>query len=405
MEPLGDPAEHPVSLIAAIVESSDDAIVTKTLDGVITSWNRSAERIFGYTAAEAIGRHITLIIPKDRLAEEHEVLAQIRRGERVDHFDTIRLTKDGRLIDISLTVSPVRDRRGRIVGASKVARDVTERKALEEENRELLAREKLAREEAEAMNRGKDEFLAVLSHELRTPLNAIFGWARLLDLSEADQPMRRQAVDAILRNARAQVRLVEDLLDVSRIITGKMRLDMRLTDPRTVIEAAISAVSPAAQAKGVQLEVAMDRGPLAVMGAPDRLQQVAWNLLMNAVKFTPAGGSIHVRVRGLDAHVEVSVADTGEGIAAEVLPNVFDRFWQGNSTSTRRHGGLGIGLALVRHFVDLHGGSVKAESPGVGQGATFTVMLPLASAEPPAQPPATPAHHATRSASDGSPTA
>src|SRR5262245_24730765 len=282
MEPPGEPGEHLASLLAAIVESSDDAIVTKTLEGIVTSWNRGAERIFGYTADEAIGRSITLIIPEDRLPEEDAVLARVRRGERVDHFDTVRRTKSGRLIAISLTVSPVRDTRGRIVGASKVARDVSARKALEDENRALLRRAQAAREEAETVNRSKDEFLAMLSHELRTPLNAILGWAQVLDLGTVDPATVRQATAAILRNGAAQARLVDDLLDVSRIITGNMRLDMRPLDPRTPLESAIDVVRPAVEAKGLSLRAAVSPEPLVIMGAPDRLQQVAWNLLMNA---------------------------------------------------------------------------------------------------------------------------
>jgi PAS domain S-box-containing protein len=375
--------------LAAIVDSSDDAIVSKTLGGVITSWNAGAERIFGYTADEAVGRHITLIIPTERWPEETEVLARIARGERVDHFETVRRRKDGRLLAISLTVSPIKDADGRIVGASKVARDVTERKALEEERRQLLAREQEARAEAERANRSKDEFLAVLSHELRTPLNAIYGWARMLQGQALDGAALRQAADAIVRNAAAQVRLVDDLLDVSRIITGNMRLDVRPVDLKVVVEAALDTVRPAMDAKGIQLQAVLDSRTGAVMGAADRLQQVVWNLVMNAVKFTPKGGRVQVTLRRGRSHVEVVVSDSGEGIAPDLLPFVFDRFRQGNSSSSRTHGGLGIGLAIVRHLVELHGGSVRAQSPGLGQGATFTVALPvaLASVAAPAERP------------------
>jgi PAS domain S-box-containing protein len=364
--------------LAAIVDSSDDAIVAKTLEGVIISWNRGAERIFGYTAAEAVGKSITLIIPQDRLPEEDEVLARIRRGEPVDHFETIRRTKDGRLIDISLTVSPVRNAAGQIIGASKIARDISDRRRAERERAELLARERKAREEAEAMNRSKDQFLAVLSHELRTPLNAIFGWARMLHEGALDATLRARGTEAILRNAKAQLQLVEDLLDVSRIITGNMRLEVRPVDLKAVIEAAIETVRPAANAKELQLQSVLDLAPGLVIGAADRLQQVVWNILMNSVKFTPRRGRIQIHLRRVDSRVEIVVSDTGEGIAADVLPHIFERFRQGDSSSTRSHGGLGIGLALVRHLVDLHGGTVSAYSAGPGQGTTVTVSLPVA---------------------------
>ena len=383
---LGPLVSYGDAWLAAIIDSSDDAIVSKTLDGIITSWNRGAERMFGYSAEEAVGQHITLIIPSDRHTEEVQVLAAIRQGQRVDHFETVRQTKDGRQIHISLTVSPVRDAEDRIVGVSKVARDISERKRLEDdaramdsERRAAFAREQKARAEAEMVNRSKDEFLATLSHELRTPLNAVFGWARMLADGRLDAEMTRKATDAILRNASAQIQLVEDLVDVSRIVTGKLQLELRPVDLKAVVEAALDAVRPAATVKDIPLDVTIDPRLRAIIGAPDRLQQVVWNLLSNAVKFTPRRGRVQVEVRQADAEVQLTVSDTGEGIASDVLPYVFDRFRQGDSGSTRRYGGLGIGLSLVRHLVELHGGTVRAESPGIGQGATFTVQLPVPS--------------------------
>jgi len=306
----------------------------------------------------------------------------IRRGERVEHFDTVRRTKDGRLVDVSITVSPVRDSAGRIVGASKIARDITERRRIEEERRQLLAREQLAREAAEAASRAKDEFLAVVSHELRTPLNGVFGWARMLQSADMDEASRRRAVAAIVRGASAQVRLIDDLLDVSRMVTGNLRLDLQLVDVRDVVEAAVETVRPAAAGKGIEIETQVERAPVSVLGAADRLQQVLWNLLINAVKFTPRGGRVGVRLHRANADAEVSVGDSGEGIAAEVLPYVFERFRQEDSSSTRAHAGLGLGLALVRHVVEAHGGSVTAHSGGKGNGATFVVRLPLAPPAP-----------------------
>jgi PAS domain S-box-containing protein len=364
--------------LAAIVESSEDVIVSKNLDGIITSWNRAAERMFGWTAAEAVGQAIMLIIPDDRREEEESVLARIRRGEHVAHFDTVRRTKHGRFVEVSVTVSPVRDSAGRIVGASKIARDITERRRIEEARKHLLTRERLARETAEAANRSKDEFLAVVSHELRTPLNSVFGWARMLQSVEMDDAARQRAVSAIVRGAAAQVRLVEDLLDVSRMATGNLRLDLQLLDLRPVVDAALETVRPAAAAKAIEIDTQMEGAPVTVLGAADRLQQVLWNLLINAVKFTPRQGRVYVGLRRAESDAELTVSDSGEGIAAEVLPHVFERFRQEDSSSTRAHAGLGLGLALVRHVVEAHGGSVRAESPGKGKGATFVVRLPLA---------------------------
>jgi PAS domain S-box-containing protein len=371
--------------LAAIIDSSDDAIVSKTLEGIITSWNRAAERIFGYTAAEAVGRHISLIIPEERHGEEREVLARLVKGERIDHFETIRRAKDGRRVEISLSVSPVRNSAGRIVGASKVARDISDRRQLERDRQALLEREQEARAEAEALNRSKDDFLATLSHELRTPLNAIYGWARMLATGGLDETVTRRAIDAILRNAAAQVQLIEDLFDVSRVITGNMRLDVRPLHVAAVLEAALDTVRPAAAAKGVRLESILDPRAGMMMGDPARLQQVAWNLFMNAVKFTPRDGRVDVQMRRADGQIEIVVSDTGEGIAPEHMPRIFQRFGQADGSSTRRHAGLGIGLALVRHLVDLHGGAVSAHSAGAGLGATFTVTLPVAAV--PALPP------------------
>ncbi|HEV2860946.1 MAG TPA: PAS domain S-box protein [Pyrinomonadaceae bacterium] len=690
---------------AAIVENSDDAIISKDLDGIIQSWNPGAERLYGYTPEEAVGQPVTMLIPDDRPDEEPSILARIRRGERVDHYETVRVTKDGRVLDVSLTVSPVRDSTGRVVGASKIARDITERKRAEaelsqsraqlqtvfenatvglfvmddrqhciymnpaaekltgytleevqgrplhyfihhthpdgtpypleecpidqafpqnnqeqgedafvhkdgsffpvaftasplrengrpvgtvievrdttEEKRAAAEREHLlrleqeAREEAETLyrlgqvlsaeldlhklvqavtdaateltgahfgsffynvlneegasymlytmsgvpreafahfpmpratdlfgptfrgdgtiligdvkldprfgknspfygmpeghlpvtsylavpvisrsgevygglffghprpdvftgraariveglaaqaavamdnarlfeaakraraqaeasaaenerlyreareaSRLKDEFLATVSHELRTPLTAILGWAHMLRTGQFKGESAAGAFETIERNARAQSQLIEDLLDVSRIITGKLRIDVRPIDPNSFIDAAVEAVRPAAEAKGVRLQRVLDTGIVSVSGDPVRLQQVVWNLLSNALKFTPRGGRVQVRLERVNSHVEITVSDTGAGISPEFLPHVFDRFRQADQKTTRRHGGLGLGLAIVRHLVELHGGTVRAESEGEGHGSTFTVLLPVApinSAEP-----------------------
>jgi signal transduction histidine kinase/CheY-like chemotaxis protein len=251
--------------------------------------------------------------------------------------------------------------------------------------RTLLAAERSARDEAEAANRMKDEFLATLSHELRTPLNAVFGWARMLRRGDARQDTLRHGLEVIERNAVAQAKLIEDLLDVSRITTGKMRLQVRAVDMPAVVEAAIDSMRQAAAAREIRVQPLLDPAAGPVIGDPDRLQQVAWNLLSNAIKFTPKGGRVQVSLRRIDSHVELAVSDTGQGIAPELLPHIFERFRQGDSSSTRQHGGLGIGLALVRHLVELHGGTVSVRSAGVDAGTTFVVRLPISLAvEPPA---------------------
>ena len=246
---------------------------------------------------------------------------------------------------------------------------------------EAMTSAQSARAEAEAANRAKDEFLALLSHELRTPLNAVYGWARILRTTPLDPARTERALDAIERNAAAQIRLVEDLLDISRVVTGKMRLELRPVNLPGVVETALDSVRPAADAKSILLDSAIDE-EAAVLGDPDRLQQIVWNLVSNAIKFTPGRGRVTVVVRRSARDIEIVVSDTGAGIDPAVLPYVFDRFRQGDSSSTRSHGGLGLGLALVRHLTELHGGRVTAASPGAHQGATFTVTLPSASAGP-----------------------
>jgi PAS domain S-box-containing protein len=700
-------AEEASQSLAAIVESSQDAIIGKLLDGKIVSWNASAQRIYGYTADEVKGKDISILYPDDRRDELADILERLKRGESIPHLETVRRTKDGRLIDVALTISPTRDEAGNITGASTIARDITDRKRAEEErsrlaaqienerqrlnnvvanvpgvvweawgdperasqqinfvseyvekmfgysadewfstpnfwlsivhpedvaraaqeaaaifasrkggtsrfrcvakdgrvlwveaqsivvcddsdtpigmrgvtmditerkrgedaqrflaeasgllagsldyettlgsvaklavpnladwcvvhivgengglrqlavvhsdpakeeaaralrkrypvdpdagigvpnvlrtgrtefypviskeklalatrNKELadalqeldlkscmivplvarnrtlgtitlataesnrhydvhdlalaedlahrialavdnarlyreaqdavtareealrvrddlLKREHLAREEAESANRAKDEFLATVSHELRTPLNAILGWAHMLRANKLDQTTQGRALETIERNAKSQAQLIEDILDVSRIVTGKLKLDVQPVEPRTVIDAAIDAIRPAADAKGITIEKMLDPGAGPVSGDSNRLQQIVWNLAANAVKFTGKGGRVQVHLQRAGSYAEIVVNDTGQGISAEFLPYVFDRFRQADATSTRRHGGLGLGLAIVRHLAEMHGGTVVASSPGEGMGATFTVKLPLIS--------------------------
>ena len=368
-------AEPDALRLAAIVESSEDAIVGKNLDGIVFSWNRAAERIFGYTAEEMVGKSIRTIIPEERQTEEDEVIARIRAGLRVDHFETIRRRKDGTLIPISLTISPIRDEKGRIIGASKVARDITERKQADNERARLLAI-------AQEAGRLKDEFLATLSHELRTPLNAILGYTRMVRSGLVTGDREARAIETIERNAVSLTQIIEDVLDVSRIISGKIRLHVQPVDLRALIGEALETVRPAAEARGIRLEIDPAAAHPPVSGDPERLQQVLWNLLSNAVKFTGQGGMVRVKLRQRDGHVEISVRDTGEGIAHEFLPHVFERFRQADAGMTREHGGLGLGLAITRHLVEMHGGTVHVASEGRGKGATFSVKLPIMVAHP-----------------------
>jgi len=526
--------------LAAVVESSDDAIVTKNLDGIITSWNPAAERMFGYTAAEAVGRSIRIVIPDDLQHEEDTVLAKVRAGDVVDHYETTRQRKDGTRLPISLSVSPIRNSAGEIVGASKVARDVSERMRLQAAAHEqatiteklgevgTLVASQLDRDtivqqvtdtateltgaefgaffynvrdpksgdaymlytlsgaakaafadfpqprataifgptfrgegtvrlddvtqdprygqsspffgmppghlpvrsylavpvtrasgavlgglffahsqpgvftaqharlaegvatwasvalenarlyvEAQEANRMKDEFLAVLSHELRTPLNAIVGYSRLLRGGILSGEKAERGLETLERNANWLTQIVEDVLDVSRIVSGKIRLNVQPVALTAIVDNAVATVQPAADAKGVRLQTIADPRVGPVSGDPDRLQQVVWNLLANAVKFTPKEGRVQARVERVNSHVEVIVSDTGVGIPPDFLPYVFDRFRQAEAATTRHSGGLGLGLAIVRHIVEMHGGTVQASSDGAGQGATFRVRLPL----------------------------
>ena len=345
--------------------------------GYIESWNMGAEKIKGYKADEIIGKHFSIFYPeediqRDKPGYELKVAAEVGRFED----EGWRIRKDGSRFWANVLITALRDKEGTLRGFGKVTRDLTDRKQAEEE-RLKLAREQVARAEAEAANRAKDEFLATVSHELRTPLNAIVGWGRMIRNTKMDEKGLAHALDIIERNAKLQAQLIDDLLDVSRIISGKLRLTVMPVELPPIIEAALDVIRPAAEAKNIRLQVMLDSNAGLVSGDPDRLQQVIWNLLSNAVKFTQKGGRVQVTLEQLDSHVLITVSDTGKGIGAEFLPYVFDRFRQADSSITRLHGGLGLGLAIVRQLVDLHGGSVQAQSPGEGQGATFSLQLPV----------------------------
>src|SRR6266542_1935179 len=365
----------------AILRTTRDPLVVLRADLKVEPANEAFYKTFKLKPAETDGRLIYELGGRRwdlpllrRLLEEI-----IPRDSLFKHFETTRLLKDGSAVDISLTASPIKNAQGEVIGASGIARDITERKRADEVIRGAYEQESAARAEAENANRLKDEFLATVSHELRSPLNSILGWARMLGGKRLDEEESARALEIIQRSARAQNQLISDLLDVSRIITGKSRLDVSTVELIPIIEAAMDIARPAADAKKIRLVSALDPAAGPVSGDADRLQQVVWNLMSNAVKFTPAGGQITVRLEREGTHVTIAVSDTGEGIEPEFLPFVFDRFSQFERRPARAHGGLGLGLAIVRHLVELHGGTVSAASRGRGQGATFTVALPLAS--------------------------
>jgi len=361
--------------LAAIIESSDDAIVSKTLEGVITSWNAGAERIFGWTAEEVIGKPITILIPEERLEEEPAILARMRRGERVDHFETVRRTKDGRLIDVSVTISPVRDDKGRVVGISKIARDVTLQKRFTQELKAAKAAADQAREEAEAANRAKDHFLSVLSHELRTPLTPVLAAVSLMEQDATVPPHLAEQVAMIRRNVETEARLVDDLLDLTRIARGKVRLHFEVVDAHAIVRNVVSMFQHEIDAKSLTLAVALHAKKHHVWVDPGRFQQVLLNLVSNAVRFTPDGGSITLRTSNENGVVKIEVIDTGVGIEPAVLPRLFNAFEQGGHGATRRFGGLGLGLSIVKSLVEMHKASISVTSEGGGKGSTFTLRV------------------------------
>jgi PAS domain S-box-containing protein len=366
--------DHAVAHLAAIVMHAHDAIISKTLDGTVVSWNPTAERMFGYSAAEIIGKSIVAIIPPERLHEEDEILGRLRRGEIIDHFETERVRKDGQRIPISLTISPIRRADGAIIGASKIARDISEKKRIEQERDLLLLREQEARAEAEAANRAKDDFLAVLSHELRTPLSTIVTGARVLrNITRHDETANRTR-EAIERQASHLSAMLEDILDFKRIVSRTIVLDPRPCDLGEVVRECITTLKETGRFKDHAL--AVDLKPVQVNADVVRLNQVLVNLIGNALKYTPPGGSIHVSVKDEGTDAVVRVEDTGIGINADALSRIFDLFVQGDTLTGRVRSGLGVGLAVVRHLVELHGGMVQASSGGRGKGSTFTVRLP-----------------------------
>ncbi len=328
----------------------------------------------------------TLLHPDDFQGTVDTYTAALRSGGLYEKEFRVKRAADGEYRWFLGRARPIKDAAGNILRWFGTDTDIHDYKQLQAQNEQLLASERAARSEAERTSRMKDEFLATLSHKLRTPLNAVLGWTQVLRGDPANSPDVEAGLATIERNARAQNEIIEDLLDMSRIISGKVRLDVQRVDLAPIVEAAIETVRPAAEAKGIRLLPAIDPAARPVSGDPNRLQQVFWNLLSNAIKFTPKGGRVQVILERINSHLEVSVIDSGEGIASEFLPHVFDRFRQADASTTRQHGGLGLGLAIVKQLVELHGGSVQVNSPGPGRGTTFSVALPLTVLHPEADP-------------------
>jgi two-component system, chemotaxis family, CheB/CheR fusion protein len=380
-------AEEERSKLAAIVESSQDGIIGKTLDGIITSWNAGAERMYGYTAQEALGRSIEFIVAPDHVEQTRAVFQQLRQGIKVESFETARIRKDGRRLDISITFSPVYDSDGRLIGASGIDRDVSDRKRAEE----------ILREEA----RRKDEFLAMLSHELRNPLAPISNSLHLLDSAAVSEEQSTKARRMIERQVHHLTRLVDDLLDLSRISRGKILLRKSRVDLVESVRATVEDHRSVLEAAGLTLDLDLPGSPLYVNGDPTRLSQMVGNILNNAGKFTDPGGriTVSVSVEPQRGSVAVAVRDTGIGMSPELLEQIFEPFSQADRDPARSRGGLGLGLALVKELAELHGGSAEAASPGLGQGSEVTIHLPLAAgSEEVAMPQSTQLHNGQNSA-------
>ena len=359
------------SLFKALVDSSEDAIIVKDLNGIIRTWNKGAEKLYGYVAEEVVGKPGANLIPTELREEVPLLLLRIRSGQRIDHYETVRIHKDGRRVDISLSISPIINARGQVIAASGIARDITERKRWEEELRR-------AHFEEEKANRAKDDFLAVLSHELRTPLNPVL---LLAGESASDGKLPEQVranFDVIRRNIELEARLIDDLLDLTRVRAGKLKIDRSDVSIHTVLSDTLSMVQSEIEQKQIILKQDLNDLECIVSGDAVRLRQILWNILKNAIKFTPSHGTISVQSRPEHGQSVIKISDTGIGMTPDELASAFEDFKQGNhSHDPHRFGGLGLGLAICKRFIELHSGSIEAFSDGLGRGSTFVIKFPL----------------------------
>ena len=376
-EPAAKPVELHADLYREIFAHSKEAIAIIDPEGYYLQQNGAHFTLLGFADDDLEGKTPAIYLGEETFQHLFEQL--VATGEYSS--EAVCRTKSGEERHMDISVFTMRSGLGEPLCYVTIKRDITARKRTEKELDKLLVRERSARADAEKANRLKDEFLATLSHELRTPLNAVIGWSRILKAGRLDNDSSRHAIDVIERNAWAQKQIIEDILDVSRVITGKLQLHLGPVDLVSVVNAALDAVRPALEAKDIRIETHYQEGLKIIAGDADRLQQVVWNLLSNASKFTPMGGVVAVHVRQDDINVEIEVTDTGPGIASEFLPHVFERFRQADGSTTRTHGGLGLGLAIVRHLVELHGGTIRAENRTSGSGAVFTVRIPLPATE------------------------
>src|SRR5215203_2354540 len=376
-EPAARPVELHANLYREIFAHSKEAIAIIDPDGYYLQQNGAHFILLGYADDDLEGKTPAIYLGEETF--QHILSELVSTGDYSG--ETICRTKSGEERPIELSVFTMRSGLGEPQCYVSIKRDITTRKKTEEKLAQLLVRERAARADAEKANRLKDEFLATLSHELRTPLNAVIGWSRILKAGRLDNESSVHAIEVIERNAWAQKQIIEDILDVSRVITGKLQLHLGPVDLITVVNAALDAVKPALEAKDIRVERQFQEGLKVIAGDVDRLQQVVWNLLSNASKFTPVGGTVGVRISQDETYAQIEVRDTGPGIAADFLPHVFERFRQADGSTTRTHGGLGLGLAIVRHLVELHGGVIAAENVTSATGAVFTVRLPLPSSE------------------------
>jgi PAS domain S-box-containing protein len=347
-------------------------------DGTVIRVNQAELDMLGFEREEYEGHHIAEFHVDPGVI--HDILKRLQEGEVLKNYEAQLRCKDGSIKDARINSSAYFEN-GTFIHTRGFTHDNTERKRAQRESEELFKRERAARAEAEQANRLKDEFLATLSHELRTPLNAVIGWSRMLNSGRLDSDSSKHALEVIERNAWAQKQIIEDILDVSRVITGKLQLNLGPVDLVAVVDAALDAMRPAMEAKDIKIETIIDANLRMVSGDADRLQQVVWNVLSNAAKFTPAGGQVEISVSQGTTHVLVQVKDSGPGIDPAFLPHVFERFRQADGSTTRTHGGLGLGLAIVRHLVELHGGTITVENRDDGPGASFIIRLPLPSGE------------------------
>ena len=361
---------------AQILEEIHDAVITTDINGIIESWNLSAEKYYGYTAAEMIGQNISILYTDLVELQANVIAPLLAKGYHQVDLITCH-SKSGDIVHINLRLSVIRDEQGNIIHLLGCSHDITKQQAAIKERDRLFQQEQAARKQAETANRIKDEFLAVVSHELRTPLNSILGWASLLEKGKLKPEETDKALSIIERNAKLQVHLINNLLDTSQIVQGQGVLNVSPVNLATTISEVEKTLSLAPQTKQIQLQVIIADNIGLVAGDPVRLQQVVWNLLSNAVKFTPRGGKIEMRLERVGSDAQITVSDTGKGIRPEFLPHIFDYFRQEDSSITREFGGLGLGLAIVRNLVELHGGTIQAHSSGLGQGSTFTLRLPL----------------------------